>query len=496
MLKKPSDKLSLPKICVLFLIISASWFLINLGVVYFFLNGEKVHRVETAAYIFAVAVILKIILGAGGTEWTETDFEPDDISRVLKIILLSAPILLFIFLYLPYFRTPFLSDDYVFIVKYSKSPFVFGEAEFFRPAFSSVFYILLKIFGANPLPFRLVNLFLHIGSSVLAYKIIARLSSSFLFSYIAVLFFFLNPLQAEAVLWISGMQETLWVFFLLLSVFVYTRKKDLKLRDIVFTSLFISLSLLSKETAVCFIAVMIMIDLLIFRFKRGKNLKHSYLLNGSILVLYLFIRFLFVSIPGEHLPQTNLYFWKNFLGRPFRSLLYPWNQAYCGVLPTIKFFAAFVFLALLFSYFITRKQKGVRWILSGLGLILLPLIPLTGMFYVAPDLQGSRYLYLSSLGWGLMISVLIYKFITHKTVRIFIWVFLILMLSFCLKKNLEPWGKAGEALNGLPADFMEKGAPDNYYGAYILRNGVKEYDLLREYTNHSKDGIFKGDNKN
>jgi len=102
-----------------------------------------------------------------------------------------------------------------------------------------------------------------------------------------------------------------------------------------------------------------------------------------------------------------------------------------------------------------------------------------GMFYVAPDLQGSRYLYLSSFGWGLLLSIIIYKLINRKTISVLIALFLVIVLSLCLKKNLEPWGRAGEIIKSLPADFRETGAPDNYYGAYILRNGAREFKIIK-----------------
>jgi hypothetical protein len=479
LLLKQDDKPLSGAICNLLIIISTGWLLINLASVYFFLGGSKIHRIESAAYIFTAAILFKIILQRKSLFPQEGNISSDESHLNLKIFLLFLPVLIWILLYIPYISTPFLSDDYVFIMKYSYSPFVFDNAGFFRPAFSSIFYIFLRIFGADPVPFRLFNLLLHLGCSVLAYKITEKLSSSFIISCISALFFLLNPLQAEAVLWISGLQETLWVFFVLSAMAVYIRKKELTISSILLTAIFIMLSLLSKETAVCFIILFIAVDYLAFGFKRGLNLKYSYILNILILIFYFLVRSCFASIPGEHLPAVSIYFVKTFFSRPFKSLLFPWNQAYSGAMPGVKFAIAAIFTAIIFLYFIKKKPERMAFVLSGLGFLFVPLIPLTGMFFVASDLQGSRYLYLSSFGWGLLLSIIIYKLINQKTISVLIALFLVIMLSFCLKRNLEPWDRAGEIIKSLPADFNETTAPDNYYGAYILRNGAKEYKILR-----------------
>jgi hypothetical protein len=79
----------------------------------------------------------------------------------------------------------------------------------------------------------------------------------------------------------------------------------------------------------------------------------------------------------------------------------------------------------------------------------------------------------------LLLSMIIYKLINRKTISVLIALFLVIILSFCLKKNLEPWGRAGEIIKNLPPNLNETAAPDNYYGAYILRNGAREFKILR-----------------
>jgi hypothetical protein len=66
-------------------------------------------------------------------------------------------------------------------------------------------------------------------------------------AFIVSLIFLVSPFQAEAVLWISGLQERLWVFSLLLAALFYTRTKESGKTEIILVSLFTIIALLSNE---------------------------------------------------------------------------------------------------------------------------------------------------------------------------------------------------------------------------------------------------------
>ena len=466
------------KISNLLIIISSFWLLFNIAAVYLFFKGGKPHRIETAAYIFITAIIIKLILiWKNNKEEQNIPIWPNPQSST-KILLFLFSIVAWILLYFPYLNAPFLSDDYVFIVKYMDSAFVFDESGFFRPVFSSFFYILMKLFGTNPLPFHLFNLCFHLGSAIMIYRIAEKLSGSFFPAFSAGLIFFLNPVQAEAALWISGLQETLWTFFFLAALTIHLQKRDLTVRSTLFASFFVFISLLSKETAVCFLPFFIVLDLAVYKFKRGNKLKYAYIAYFLILVFYLLLRSNFSDIPAEHLPAISFLFIKKILSQPFKVFLFPWNRLFAGQMILLKFIISSAFVIITTIYFLKIKDH-FRHLMAALAFIYFPLIPLSGMFYVASDLQGSRYLYLSSFGWGLLLSLVIFKLIGKKVISILFAIFLVIILSLCLKTNLKPWSMASDIIKILPANLKGTMVPDNIYGAYILRNGKAEYEVLK-----------------
>lgn len=466
------------KISNVFLIVASIWLLFTIAAVYILYDGGKSHRIETASYVFVAAIAVKLVLQRKTSDKEQGFGVKWNPQLPTKILLFSITLLLWILLYLPYLNLPFLSDDYVFIVKYMDSPFVFDDTGFFRPVFASIFFVLLKTFGTDPLPFHLLNLLLHAGSSFLVYRISKKLLGSFSPAFAVGIIFFMNPVQAEAVHWISGMQETLWAFFFLIALTLHLQKPDLSGRSIFFTSLFVFLSLLSKETAVCFLPIFILLDLFTFKFNRGNKLKYAYIAYCLTLSFYILLRSNFSSIPAGHLTNIDLLSIKQFISQPFKVFLYPWNQAFAGEQIMLKFIISSLFV-IITSLFFLQKRTHFNQILSALAFIYIPLLPLTGMFFVASDLQGSRYLYLPILGWGLLLSVILFRLISKNMLAVVINIFVLIGFTLCLKLNLEPWGMAGKTIKSLPADLKGKNAYDSVYGAYILRNGMSEYMQLK-----------------
>jgi hypothetical protein len=348
---------------------------------------------------------------------------------------------------------------------------------FFRPAFNLIFFILLNIFGYTALPFHVLGFSLHLGCSILVYLLSERIFKSFPAAFLACLAFLLSPFQAEAVLWVSGLQELLWVFFLLLAAFFYTRTQDIGKAEIILASLFTIIALLSKETAVCFILFFLVLDIFRFRFRRGRLLGLTYATFFSILVLFGFVRAVILATPSNFFTFPNRLFIKNFLSQPFKTFLLPWNQSYFGGLTLLKFFllaaaAILIWISLL-------KGKASPDFLLGIVLVFISVLPVYRMFYIAPDLQGSRYLYFSTFGWAVMLASIFQRYIKAKVVFVLLAAFYLLGFSSMLSCNLLVWKKAGQIIRTLPDHVSRESAPDNFHGAYILRNGLNEYKILR-----------------
>ncbi len=121
----------------------------------------------------------------------------------------------------------FLSDDIAEIrdnplvgnLGYSISSHPFG---FIRLIF---YWMALQIGGLNPIFFRSINLFFHIGSTFLIFVILNKLYSKRPALIVASIFA-VHPAISESVVWISGGMYPQYTFFFLLSFLLYLLSKD------------------------------------------------------------------------------------------------------------------------------------------------------------------------------------------------------------------------------------------------------------------------------
>ncbi|MDO8619446.1 MAG: glycosyltransferase family 39 protein [Candidatus Daviesbacteria bacterium] len=163
------------------------------------------------------------------------------------------------------------------------------EGIYYKPVMTTFYTVIYSLFGANPFPFHLIQLILHALNAILVFLLLKKFFSSNL-SFLLSLIFLVHPMNSENVLYISNLQDALFMFFGLLSLNQITKDK-LKLKDYLLFTLFICLSLLSKETGLLFLIVGSAYRII---FQRGKSFLY---ISGGILVSYLLIHYLAVGAP-------------------------------------------------------------------------------------------------------------------------------------------------------------------------------------------------------
>src|SRR5206468_3570046 len=91
--------------------------------------------------------------------------------------------------------------------------------QFFRPAFAAVFALLADVGDGAAAVFHSASFLLHLASAALIFGLVRRLLGSIELAITAYAVFLLNPVQQEAVLWASGLQDLLWTFFLFAAIY-------------------------------------------------------------------------------------------------------------------------------------------------------------------------------------------------------------------------------------------------------------------------------------
>ena len=135
----------------------------------------------------------------------------------------------------------------------------------YYPLVYSAFWLEQKLWGDTPLPYHLVNIFLHAISAILLLRILQRLNVPG--AWLIAGIFALHPVQVESVAWISEQKNTLSGFFFLSAALLYFHFDNSRRRSFYFLalSLFV-LGLLCKSVIATLPAAL----LVVFWWQRGR----------------------------------------------------------------------------------------------------------------------------------------------------------------------------------------------------------------------------------
>jgi 4-amino-4-deoxy-L-arabinose transferase-like glycosyltransferase len=154
---------------------------------------------------------------------------------------------------------------------------------------------LFIVSGTYPFVFHLFQVILHGINAVLVYILFRKFFKDKL-ALIASLLFLVHPINQEAVAYISDLQEGLFFFFGMSAV-LFSIGKINKIKKILLINTFVLLGLLSKETALLFIPMVLLYS---YFFNKKKPSITFYIALVSTTAVYLYLR-LFVA----HISKIN-----------------------------------------------------------------------------------------------------------------------------------------------------------------------------------------------
>lgn len=95
---------------------------------------------------------------------------------------------------------------------------------FYYPLVLTTFWILHKFVELNPLPYHLLNVFLHAGSAVLLWRVLRQLGVRA--AWFGAALWALHPVMVQSVAWITELKNTQSCFFYLLSISFFLKADD------------------------------------------------------------------------------------------------------------------------------------------------------------------------------------------------------------------------------------------------------------------------------
>jgi hypothetical protein len=385
-------------------------------------------------------------------------------------------------LYWPVVRIGFLSDDWTLVDRVRHGAFGLVNSEFFRPVPLLAWSGLLHLDG--PLAVHLLNVVAHGVVAFLAARLAAPFAASRLPALVAGALVLTFPASVEAVAWASGIFDVAATLLVLLAVLISRRYSDPTPRSTRVALMAIAVAaLLSKETAVV-VPVLIAVDAWASR-RLTRALIVDLAALGVLFVAVGLLRLLFASDMVRQ-PVTR-YLLQRWLFGTVGGLAVPWHHEVITSWPWIPITGVVIAMSLAMAFVVTRSRTGASRTLAASAVWLLAgSLPAVTFFFVAADLQGSRYLYLPTTGHAMLLVTMAWG-TGSPTLRWYGTIglgVLVLLGVVGVTTHQRYWQSAARTRDAIlrAAQTDERlrqcgtvnlrGLPDTVQGAYAFRNGA------------------------
>jgi tetratricopeptide (TPR) repeat protein len=177
--------------------------------------------------------------------------------------------------YLPAMKADFIWNDDAYVTSHPLQSlhglaqiwFKLGATEQYYPLLHSAFWIEHRFFGDDPAGYHILNLLLHLGSTILFAAVLLKLlrerseasartwapfaGDPITAAWLAAAFFALHPVHAATVAWVTEEKNTISLTFYLAAFLCYLRFDETRrARDYLFALALFFLSMLSKTATV------------------------------------------------------------------------------------------------------------------------------------------------------------------------------------------------------------------------------------------------------
>lgn len=368
------------------------------------------------------------------------------------------------------------------------------EGLYYKPLMTTFFSLIYTTFGPNAFFFHLMQLGFHITSAVFLFLIFNHFfPKKEKLSFILALIFLIHPINTEAVVYISDLQDILYFFFGVTALYLVI-KYPLNWSKTFWLFILFLCSFLSKETGMIFILVTGIFILLY----RKQQLRYYLTALGGTLAIYSLLRFVIAKIFfNKHglSPITTMNFEERLLSIPqiiltyLRNFLFPQNLAInqhwavrtvnweSFYLPLIlEFILLGVSLVLGFLLY----QKDRRAFLAYLFFFLWFGMSLGMHLHIFPlDLTVSdRWFYLPSAALLGMLGVIIYEFEVRNArfIKVITFITIIIIISLSIRTFIRNFDwKDGLTLYGHDIQISKESFDlENNYGVELFR--AKKYE--------------------
>jgi protein O-mannosyl-transferase len=299
------------------------------------------------------------------------------------------------------------------------------QGNYYRPLFLLWFRLNHALFGLDPKGWHLTSILCHVAAVFLVFVLILRLAASRSIAFTAATLFALHPIHIESVAWVSGVTDPLMTILTIGSFLAFLRfGEDHRWRWMIGSLTLFALGLLEKETAII-LGPLVFIYVWLYA-EQGSGIKRFLFTlkqaSGfvALAILYLPLRALVLrgfSHTVSPLPLATMALTEpSIVWLYVHHLLFPTGISGLYGLPYVRSAmstafvipAIFLIASLVALGSIISRLEDTRLALFACCWMVLPILPVLWLrAYAEGDIAHDRYLYFPSVGFVLLVSIIL-----------------------------------------------------------------------------------------
>ena len=320
----------------------------------------------------------------------------------------------------------------------------FAVGRYYRPVVSATYALNYALSGATPLGFHITNVLFHAVNAALVYLLLLMMfpdeknEYKKYFALFGAALFALHPIHTEAVSWVSGRTDSVFFTFYILAFIFYLRyTSGREGRNLLWTSVFYFISLLSKEMAITFPVIVVLYEVII----RGRRSVYAMLKEKPVYIILAVISLLYLLLRWEILKDVPVRMVYNyFYGKEaatifftmlqaipyyFRMIVFPYGMLYhySGYMPYLDSIARpealiSILITLLLIAGAAFTLKKAPWISFSVFFVFITLLPVLNIVQT-DNFMADRFLYLPSLALSFVTVWALSKYFTPQRKVVF-----------------------------------------------------------------------------
>lgn len=436
-------------------------------------------------------------------------------SRIPDLYLFVFFSVLTFILYYSSLNNFYVLDDFTMLRAASEGA-LFANFHFF-PLPLLIYRLVYLLFGQTPVPLRIISYIINALMCVVVFRFSLKVLAVFLnemleekkivISFVASLLFCVHYIHVETVIYFSELHELLYSLFYLLGLYTYLLYRSNSRKLVLYSVfLFYLLCIVSKETAVTFIACIMFSELFIFK-SSFKSMLRSYWPLLFITIGFISARLIFfpslnlLSMPGsaatvvaEVIKNYIFSFTAFIVSLDFYSIKEMYRSNNSNLFSTLRIVAynypyAVAGVAVSFAVYYLMLKKFIKLRYT---LIIFSIITISSFAWLA---GYERYLYLPSVGFCLLLVVFLFNNTALNTFNkkpLFIIIAATIAYNvYSLKSKETEWITASAISEKAVTRIVEitrelppgsrvyfSRLPGEYKSAWILRFGIGEIPVL------------------